>query len=868
MMRSWIKVLASLVVLLGLWAPQALGQKQVEKLGRGAIAIREGSGYWINWRLLGDEPYATAFNIYRDGTKLNEEVIADVTAYMDADAPLGSQYIVKAVIDGVEQAEVYPARVIDNREGTGGWFDIPLKRPAQGPEGGYYHSNDASVGDLLGNGEYEIVLKWDPDNAKDNSQGGITDNVFLDGYTMDGKHLWRIDLGPNIRAGAHYTQFLVYDFDGNGKAEIMVKTAPGTKDGTGNFLSKGPAASANHNQIYRNDWGYILSGPEYITVFDGATGEELATADYWPLRGAVSSWGDNYGNRVDRFNAAVAYVDGERPTGVFQRGYYTRMTFAAWDWRDGELTRKWTFDSNTNGNGAYYSQGNHSLHVIDANGDGLHDLVTGAAVISGDGTGMHTTGFGHADATHITYMKKGDTRPMIWMPHESGSNGVLLRYADNGEVVFHYPAPGDIGRAAAAELDPQRPGFHFWASGHGLFDIKGVRVGNNPSSTNFLIWWDGNLSRELLNSNRIDRWNIGSSSGTNLLTGNGTYSNNGSKSTPTLSADLFGDWREEVIFRRSDSEALRVYTTAIQTDHKLYTLMHDPVYRAAISWQNSSYNQPPHPGFYLATDMDFPMAAPHVDVLESIARGSGQTVSDLMLFDFNGGPLWEVMPSLNGETSIFGDLNFYFSEGPEYLNQKEWIRTSMESRKLPADLTLATFVAQKDADVYVLHQKAISELPSWLNDWELVDEPVSVASAAGSKVPMNLFRKQVLAGENVVLGGNTITGASGNLMYFVVADAGVINSINTQGSIAGYELIVSPNPLNGNALVHIRLAVDQQVTLSLYDLNGRLMKVIDQGWRSSGAHSVNLNATSFAPGVYILQMVTEAGVKQQKVLIQ
>ena len=862
--RNWIVLL----VLVGLSVGLAEGQKQVEKLQRGAVAVREGEGYWLSWRLLGEEPWETGFNIYRDGVKINEEPVTEVSSYLDASAPVGSSYVVKALIDGVEQSEFYTARNIDNREGTGAWFDVPLKRPAQGAQGGYYYPNDASVGDLLGNGEYEIVLKWDPDNAKDNSQGGITDNVILDAYTLDGAHLWRIDLGPNIRAGAHYTQFLVYDFDGNGKAEIMVKTAPGTKDGTGAYISKGPAASANHSAIYRNPHGWILSGPEYLTVFDGETGKELATADYWPLRGTVSAWGDDYGNRVDRFNAAVAYVDGERPSAVFQRGYYTRMTFAAWDWRDGELSRKWTFDSNTNGNGAYFGQGNHSLHVIDANGDGRHDLVTGAAVISGTGQGLHATGFGHGDATHITYMKKDDPRPMIWMPHESGGNGVLLRYADNGEVLFHYPAPGDIGRAAAAELDPERPGFHFWASGHGLFNISGQRVGDNPSSTNFLIWWDGDLSRELLNSNRIDKWSIVHNSGSRLLTANGTSANNGSKSTPTLSADLFGDWREEVIFRRDDSQALRVYTTAIPTEHKLYTLMHDPIYRVAISWQNSSYNQPPHPGFYLATDMDFPMAQPDVQVLDKIARGSGQVVKDLMLYDFSGGVYWEVLPSFSGDHEVYGDASFYFNEGPEYLLGKEWIRTSWQSRLRPADLPLAAFEVSKDAEVYVLHQKAIRELPGWLSTWELLDETVSLRNAAGSRVPMNLFRKVVEAGEALSLGGNTVDGKASNLMYVVVADAGVLSSVSAITAKEVNELRVVPNPVKGSAEVQLQLGNDQQLRLALYDLNGRLVKVLDQGWRASGAYSIPWTTAELAQGVYILQLSTETGIQQQKVVVQ
>ena len=403
------KVLAIAVLML-LTSLANANTKYVERLDRGAIAIKESDGYHISWRLLGDEPYTTGFNVYRGTTLLNSEPITDVTSYFDANTSVSALYYVKAVINGVEIENTKPARVLSSFEGSNAaYFDIPLDRPAKGIHGGDYTPNDASAGDLNGDGEYDIVLKWDPSNSKDNSQSGTTDNVILDGYTLDGEHLWRIDLGQNIRAGAHYTQFLVYDFDGNGKAEIMCKTAPGTKDASGNYISKGPALSADHTIAYRNSSGRVLAGPEYLTVFDGETGLELATTSYWPLRGPSSSWdsswGDSYGNRMDRFNATVAYIDGERPTAVFQRGYYGRMTLAAWNWRDGQLTKVWTFDSDA-GNRSYRGQGNHSIHAFDVDKDGHDEIITGAAVISEDGTGLYTTGAGHGDACHISYSKK------------------------------------------------------------------------------------------------------------------------------------------------------------------------------------------------------------------------------------------------------------------------------------------------------------------------------------------------------------------------------------------------------------------------------------------------------------------------------
>lgn len=592
-------------------------QMQVEHLDRGAVAVMKENGTFLSWRLLAGEPYETGFNIYRDGKLLNVRPITDVTNYFDAGAASASKYEIKTVMKGKEKKTGKSVFMkISQTEGENSeFFDIPLNKPERGVNGGFYSPNDGSAGDLTGDGRYEIVLKWSPNNAKDNSHRGISDQVIIDAYTLEGKQLWRIELGPNIRSGAHYTQFLVYDFDGDGRAELMLKTAPGTTDGTGAFLSKGPAANIDHQINYTNNQGYILEGPEFITVFDGLTGKELATEEYWPLRERVSDWGDNTGNRVDRYNAAVAYVDGKRPSAIFQRGYYTRMTLAAWDWRNGKLNRRWTFDSYEPENRMYSGQGNHSMAVIDANGDGKHDIVTGSAVINSDGTGLHNSRMGHGDATHVTYMIKNFPYPQIFMPHESRGHGMSLRHAHSGEMIFNHRNPNDVGRGVGAEIDSEVPGFHFWGTHNmGLYNMKGEVVGQPPRSMNFVVWWDGDLSRELLSGRRIEKWSIKNNSAVTLLSAQGANSINGTKATPVLQADLFGDWREEVILRRDDNEALRVYTTTIPTAYRLYTFMHDPVYRVAVSWQNSSYNQPPHPGYYVASDMDFPPQLPNVFV--------------------------------------------------------------------------------------------------------------------------------------------------------------------------------------------------------------------------------------------------------------
>ncbi|MFT0802245.1 rhamnogalacturonan lyase [Bacillus swezeyi] len=605
--KRWRKLLAASSLLLLTLVPavseqaeagtQAAQPRQMESLTRGLVAVKTGNGVFVSWRLLGTEPSSVSFNVYRNGRKLNNSPITSSTNYQDAGGDTNASYDVRAVLNGREQAP---------SETVGVWGEnyksVPLQKPAGGktPDGvSYtYSANDASVGDLDGDGEYEMILKWDPSNSKDNSQDGYTGEVFIDAYKLDGTRMWRIGLGKNIRAGAHYTQFLVYDFDGDGKAEIAMKTADGTKDGKGKVIG-----SANAD--YRNAQGRVLSGPEYLTIFKGDTGGELATVDYEPARGNVADWGDSYGNRVDRFLAGVAYLDGERPSIVMARGYYTRTVLVAYNWRDGKLTKRWTFDSNTPGNEAYAGQGNHSLSVADVDGDGKDEMLYGAMAVDHDGKGMYSTGWGHGDAMHAGNLDPSRAGLEVFQVHENSNSpyGLSFRDAATGKLIWGVHAGKDVGRGMAADIDPRYEGAEAWANG-GLYTAKGAKIGSAlPSSTNFGIWWDGDLQRELLDSNRIDKWDYQNARTINLLTAAGASSNNGTKATPALQADILGDWREEVIWRTDDSSALRIYTTTNITDHRIYTLMHDAVYRLGIAWQNVGYNQPPHTSFYLGEGM-------------------------------------------------------------------------------------------------------------------------------------------------------------------------------------------------------------------------------------------------------------------------
>jgi len=451
-------------------------------------------------------------------------------------------------------------------------------------------------------------LKWQPADAKDNSQSGVTSNTYLDGLKLNGTRLWRIDLGPNIRSGAHYTQHVVYDFDGDGKAEVAVKTAPGTKDGKGAYLHTGPAANDDDSKKYANSDGYILSGPEYLTVFSGPTGEELATVDYPVPRGTVSSWGDSYGNRVDRFNAGAGFVkDGGGKTAsglpsiLAQRGYYTRMTVAAYTFRAGKLEKNWIFDSNGSGNSKAAGQGNHSAMVADVDGDGAQEFITGATTINSDGTLRCVTGLGHGDALHVSEFIPGKGFS-VFMPHEE-DGGYDLHDASTCTIIAKAVGTDDNGRGVAADISPSNPGGEFWTAAYDqLFSATtGAAIGNKPKPTNFLIFWDADESRELLDGATISKYG-----GSTLLDGAGCAGNNGTKNTPTLTADLLGDWREELVVRETSNQALRIYTTTDVTKRRLYTLMHDPTYRMQVTFEQSSYNQPPHTGFHIGSGMKDP----------------------------------------------------------------------------------------------------------------------------------------------------------------------------------------------------------------------------------------------------------------------
>lgn len=575
---------------------------------RSLIAMKTTEGVYLSWRALLKDPQNMSFNVYRDGQRINFAPVSKSTNYVDSAGTIDSTYYVKAVVNEVETEQSNTVTVLANN-----YFDIKLDKPASGTtplgETYEYSANDASVGDLDGDGKYELVVKWSPSMAKDNSQYGYTGETILDAYEMDGTRLWRINLGKNIRSGAHYTQFMVIDFDGDGKAEVSCKTADGTVDGKGVIIG-------DSTVDYRNPSGFVLTGPEYLTMFNGQTGAAIDTVNYKPGRGRVGDWGDEYGNRVDRFLACVAYLNGETPSLVMARGYYTRAVLVAYDFVNGKLVERWTIDSNDPKYAALAGQGNHNLAVADVDGDQMDEIIYGAAAVDNDGTLLYSTGLGHGDAQHLSDLDPARPGYEYYQVHEHypSSAGMEMRDADSGELIWGVPANIDVGRGVAADVDPRYLGAEAWAidgewnsTTGGLYTVQGQKISSNIPSSNFSIYWDGDLLRELLDHSwdgvkgvgKIDEWDYENNRLINLLTAEGTNSNNSTKGNPCLQADLFGDWREEVIWRLADSSALRVFSTTIPTHYKFSTLMQDSVYRLSVAWQNVGYNQPPQVGFYL-----------------------------------------------------------------------------------------------------------------------------------------------------------------------------------------------------------------------------------------------------------------------------
>ncbi len=578
-------------------------QRQMEKLDRGLLALKVSNGIFISWRILGPEWKDVSYNLYRGSEKLNTEPITGASNFLDESGTLESTYHVRAIVTGTERESSDTIKAWEQS-----YYDIPVRDIPGG-----YELNDASVGDLDGDGDYEIVVhRVSPDLSETPEFTHL-----LEAYHLDGTYIWTIDLGAN-RVGAKQVNFVVYDLDGDGKAEVVTKTSEGTIDGTGVKIGDvNEDGITNYRySIYADD---VSQGPEFLSFYEGLTGKEIIRTNYIG-RDPLVQWGlpnHNMTQLVHRAHStmmAVIYADGKTPTLVMCRGIYHRTKMVALNYREGQLSELWRFDSEQWPVG-FRGQGNHNLSVGDVDQDGCDEIIYGSMTVDNDGTGLYGTGLGHGDALHVSDMDPDRPGLEVWQALEGGPHyGGTYRDAATGEILIQYFGNRDMGRACAGDIRADYPGYEIWgATECPIYSSRGNVLGPTNVPVNFMIWWDGDLLREFLDHDwlgtdagvgigTVSKYN--GSDDVTILKASGTYSNNYTKGNPCLSADILGDWREEVIWRTTDNKNLRIYTSPYPTTHRLYTLMHDPQYRIAIAWQNNSYNQPPHPGFFLGAGMD------------------------------------------------------------------------------------------------------------------------------------------------------------------------------------------------------------------------------------------------------------------------
>ena len=631
--------------------------RQMEKLDRGLIAIKTDGGVYLSWRLFDSEDNIfgsadknVSFNVYRDGKKISE--VATKTNYVDS--TVGTNYSVAPVINGVEGEKCNPVTAYNNS-----YFDIPLLKPDD--ETIYDPSNnklatysffpaDCSTGDVDGDGEYEIIVKW-TSHERDVGTPAYSGTVHLAAYKLDGTKLWKndIELGKNVYSSAHTLQFLVYDFDGDGKSEVICQTSLGSKDGQGKYVSnaaqtdeeiKAITDKENSTADYRSSSGVITKGEEFLTVFNGETGAAMDTISLPTTRGSENGvdYGDDFGNRSNRFVSDIAYLDGEKPYAIYLRGYYfgrngkQRTSIAGISWDGTALSPTYRFDTQKGQEGyydgayQYVGNGNHNCTVADVDNDGKDEFITGALCMEVNDDNEFRpkwcTYLQHGDALHIGNYDPTHTGFEFFTVHEdSGTNslsgnditldfGMSVIDAETGNIMFHEGASDDTGRGVMANVGAGGY-YQIWSAKNSARQSNGGTdfttatslTGRNTPSMNFRIFWDGDLYDNLLNGANITDWNGRNMS--NIFSA-GNYdcvSINGTKANPSLQADLFGDWREEVVYPTSDGTALRVFSTTDTTDYKIKTLMQDPVYRSGVAAEQTAYNQPPHVGFYMGKEV-------------------------------------------------------------------------------------------------------------------------------------------------------------------------------------------------------------------------------------------------------------------------
>ncbi len=630
-------------------------ERSMERLNRAVYAVKceSGAGILVSWRMQPEE-YGTdvAYYVYRNGAQVNETPLS-ITNYVDTEGKAGDVYTVKTVLNG-EYWQSDPFTATDEN-----YIAIKLQNP--GPQKdrdgneATYSINDCGAADVDGDGEMELIVKWYPSDAFDSGkQDGPSAPTIFDVYKLDGTALWRLNMGLDIPSGAHWNQFMLYDLDEDGRAELFIKTSDGTTSYKPNSKGKfdmtdsstivdviGDASLAGTHVL---DTGHVSADSnEWMTVFDGETGEVIAMSDYVYATEKSSDYGDGWYNRASRYNIAIAYLPADQddpactttiPAVLYNHGYYAKTTVAAYTLRtadDGSkyIQLEWGFDSAEYTDKAYGGKGNHNVATGDVDNDGFDELVLGAICLDHDGSilwvkdGVEGQDVeGHSDAISLAAMNPDDpTQLYVFTPMEEVSTATVTSTLSNAGTGTRIAgrwnnASDDIGRGLAANITPT-PGYEYWTAKGTVYGFsgfynftEGLFETNRPSGmkVSFATYWDGDLLSELLDSDSTEGpgtiykydWEENRLNTLQIMTG--TKLCNSTKNTPSLTLDLMGDWREEVVLRGEDDETLYIYMTNYETDYAMYSLMYDPVYRNGVANQNTSYNQPPHPGIYLGED--------------------------------------------------------------------------------------------------------------------------------------------------------------------------------------------------------------------------------------------------------------------------
>ena len=615
--------------------------RNAEWLDRGAVAVHTDEGILLQWRINADEYKIRNLNFVvskpdkKGKLKALNKKGTQSGNFLDKTGKVGEEYTVQ-MREKTKVLETFTVKAMSKD-----YISIPMQKPEKQPnlkgELIDYTLNDVTVGDLTGDGQYEYIVKWYPNNAIDSSQQALTAPTIFDAYKLDGTPLWRINLGLSLTSGAHYNQIAVADFDGDGKSEVFLKTGDGTRvygvtdgkfDENKVIATIGNAEDEGKNiktEEAGGGVGHITGGNEYATFF-ACDGKEIDTVPYALPLGEVKSWGDTWYNRSDRHNMGIGYLDGVKPSVVIGRGYYLRTAIASYDLVNGKAKERWVYDSDkVGGRGA--SKGNHNWIIADVDNDGKDEIIAGSLTLDDNGEILYVMDGedgrelgSHGDAIHIGQFFPEVEGLYIFSPHEDSSVASLeMHDAATGETLQKWYASKDAGRAMAANITAAA-GYEIWGTGGAkpenggsVYDVYGNVVVKDwrkvGLSENFKLYWTGDLLHELLDGKAdspldITKYNESAGSLDKLKTFDGTSSNNSTKANPCLSADVLGDWREEVLVRSADSKELRIYITPYETKYMLYTLMHDPIYRNTVASQNNGYNQPPCTSFYLGQDIE------------------------------------------------------------------------------------------------------------------------------------------------------------------------------------------------------------------------------------------------------------------------